>query len=250
MQTITLRPPLSPPEQTRRDQLDAIIEQHVSGFAQTAIALSEVKRDRLWRSTHDSFESYCEEKFDKCRSYSYELAAVGEALANLSDVSDSPLPGAFRQARPLTKLTNAEQQNTAWAAALIISGDNPTETHVAQAVAAVQAQPAAQFTPGQAVTVQSGNFAGQAVTVDSLQGVIVYCRDAEGKTIPLLTTELVTVAPTTPKNAKPNPSTQLIQGLGAKIEVLEVRVNLLEMLLAETVPYLPAALQECVTAVI
>jgi hypothetical protein len=252
MQTLTLRPLLTPEEQTRRDQLDALIEQHVSGFAQTAIALSEVKRDQLWRSTHDSFEHYCEDKFDKCRSHGYQLAAVGEALANLSDVSDAPLPGSFRQARPLTKLTDATQQDAAWQAALTISNDNPTEADVARAVVAVQSQPSPQFTPGQVLTVQVGEFAGQIVTVDSTQGVIVHCTNEAGKPVALLTTEIAPLEPPKPRsqNPKPHPSTQLIQGLGAKAEVLQARVTLLESLLNEAVPYLPAALLQCVNNVL
>jgi hypothetical protein len=183
---------LSCQDQQRRAALEALIDQHLNDFIRVAAALAEIKRDRLWRNSHPSFEAFSAEKFDKGRSYGYELAAAGEILAHLqqSGIPDSDLPASASQIRALSGLQPSEQVEAVQVAQAIAVG-KPTAIHANRAAEAVKTKLQSPQ-PGQKVTVldESSPYYGQQVEVVASQGVIVQATIAPGEVKPFLSNEV------------------------------------------------------------
>ena len=75
-------------------------------------ALAKIRDSRLYRETHETFESYCRDRWDMGKAYAYRLidsAQVQEVLSPMGDIT----PTNERQVRPLTKLTPEQQQEAA-----------------------------------------------------------------------------------------------------------------------------------------
>lgn len=99
-------------------------------FYEAGVALREIRDKRLYRSTHRTFEQYCQDRFGFHRRHSYQLidaATVVENLCansaqkNLDDSSAQILPTHEYQIRPLTKLEPVEQV-VAWQQAVEETG--------------------------------------------------------------------------------------------------------------------------------
>src|SRR5690606_33165582 len=71
----------------------------------------EIRDRRLYRVSHDTFETYCREKWNMERAQAYRLMDSAGVVKNLSPMGDKPT--SERQARPLTRLP-AERQPEAW----------------------------------------------------------------------------------------------------------------------------------------
>lgn len=245
------RPILTLEEQSRRDQLERVIDRHLESFVETAIALAEIKRDHLWRNTHDSFTHYCADKFGRAKTQAYDLAGAGEVLASLSGMAE-PLPTSNRQVQPLRNL-EPEQQQEAWRAAVATAPEGKiTETKVAKAVEAIKtAKPAVEV--GQTLAVQCGEYQGETVTVQAIEGVVVQCVDESGNAIALLTTELIPPESSVQSNRTPKQgqASELIAQLETKLQIERVRTEMLETLLRKCLPLLPIGeLRQDVAAVL
>lgn len=118
----------------------AIGRDHVFHVAR---ALMEIRDDRLYRETHDSFDAYCEEKWDFKRSRASQLISFYRVLGNVSGdvtaVNNSAsipdgLPQNERVARELNRLPDDEQAE-AWEEAkqACVDGE-PTHQDVAAVV--------------------------------------------------------------------------------------------------------------------
>lgn len=85
--------------------MERVIER---SFYQAGIALKQLRDRRLYRSTHRTFEEYCNDRFGySSRRQPYriiEAAAVVDNLTDKCDPLDHILPTNERQVRPLTKL--------------------------------------------------------------------------------------------------------------------------------------------------
>ncbi len=83
-------------------------------------ALRELRDRRLYRSTHDTFEHYCRDRFNMRRAHPYRLilaASVYENLLEAAETKDAILPTNECQLRPLTRLP-PEKQADAWRSAV------------------------------------------------------------------------------------------------------------------------------------
>jgi hypothetical protein len=98
-------------------------------FEAVGDALLKIRDKRLYRATHATFDSYCEEKWNLGARYARQLANASEVMGNLRAEagrvieeldrihgSDPELPASERQARPLAKLPRP-QQRLAWESA-------------------------------------------------------------------------------------------------------------------------------------
>lgn len=247
MLTVAPCPILTFAEQSRRNQLETIIDAHVASVIQVAMALAEIKRDQLWRGDYDSFEDFCRGKFGKSKGHSYELAQAGEAVVNLSDESNI-LPTAFRQVRPLLKLA-PDAQRQAWKLALETSPNPvPSEADVARAVATIQTQPMLQ--PGQQIIVAAGEYEGQTVKVIDIDSVIVQCESASGDAIALLTTELIAPDAEPVKSAPPKAgqASEIIARLETELKIERARTLMIESILRDALPHLPINLRDRASA--
>jgi hypothetical protein len=233
---------LTETQTARRAELDKVIEKGAATFYEVAIALAEIKHEGLWRSTHESFGLYCEEKLGRGGSYSYEVAAAGEVLGDLAECEI--LPSSANQVRPLQKL-KPEQRREAWEAAVEVSkgaGRNPNKQVIESAARSVQEE-RPTFEPGQKVTVQAGDFAGTEVEIIDVKGVVITARTDEAVPLALLSTELASPRriPESPKatSIKNHPLAHELEISGVQANILEARVCLLEGLLRQAVFILP-----------
>lgn len=122
---------LSLEEQRDRLHLERVIER---SFYQAGIALKQLRDRRLYRSTHRTFEEYCNDRFGySSRRQPYlliEAAAVVDNLRDKCDPMDHILPTNERQVRPLTKL-EPDLQREAWQMAVEEAGNKvPSSTIV------------------------------------------------------------------------------------------------------------------------
>lgn len=92
--------PLEVADQNLLTQLEAKVE---SGMMEFALALSQIKSHKgglLWRSQgYESFEDYCQSRFDFKKQHAYRLAAAGEFVSSLD--TGMPLPIRESQVRPI-----------------------------------------------------------------------------------------------------------------------------------------------------
>ncbi len=97
-------------EQQRRDELEAIIKTRLQAFVEFCLAMHEIKGKRLYRSTHNTWESYCEDNLGVSRQSGVNYANAGEVIELIQENVNSCLqngtimiPQNEAQARPLTK---------------------------------------------------------------------------------------------------------------------------------------------------
>ena len=92
---------LSPEEEADRQRLELKVER---AFYESGKALVELRSRRLYRSTHKSFEEYCQDRFGFQRAHSYRLIDAARVVDNLSlgclQIGDI-IPNNESQCRPL-----------------------------------------------------------------------------------------------------------------------------------------------------
>lgn len=106
-------------------------------FYDVGRALTEIRDNKLYRGTHKTFESFCQDEWDMERRHAYRLIAGAEVLENVSRGTQIPKV-TERAVRPLTALPPARQRK-AWAK--LDKSKSITVTAVVQAVAKVQPLP-------------------------------------------------------------------------------------------------------------
>lgn len=109
---------LNPSEQEERVQLEAKISQHQQAFDEVGNALISLRDKRLYRSTHDTFERYCQEQWDMTSRRANQLIKAAEVMQNLKANNNGNncsqiLPANEAQIRYLTSLT-PEQRREVW----------------------------------------------------------------------------------------------------------------------------------------
>lgn len=136
---------LSVQEKDERELHESIVDNSIAGIQQIAqigdASLKVLRDKRLYRSTHKTFEDYCQERFGITRIQAHRRIAFGQLIDDLLPRGNKNLPATERQARPLTKLDTPEQQADAWEAAQAATGkEQPPASAVADAVQELQAK--------------------------------------------------------------------------------------------------------------
>jgi hypothetical protein len=121
---------LTVPERKQLRQCEAAIERANRHDLERAKALRTIRERRLYRATHTTFETYCQERWGFSRQHASRLIDHAEVAENLSPIGDIPRREAH--ARPLVTLTPTQQQR-AWKLYL---GTKPIR-HTAAAIATV-----------------------------------------------------------------------------------------------------------------
>src|ERR1700730_9474831 len=127
--------PLSAGESARLLERETVIEKGFQSFVEVGIALSEIRDERLYRETHETFEEYCRERWGMSYRRAKQLMDVVDVVENLNNCSDLPRPTHESQIRPLTKL-EPEEQREAWRKATE-TDPKPTARKVEQTVRTV-----------------------------------------------------------------------------------------------------------------
>ncbi|MDH4317114.1 MAG: hypothetical protein OEV64_01870, partial [Desulfobulbaceae bacterium] len=76
--------PLSVREQKRLSELEGIIAENFKGFVAVGMALAEIREQRLYRQSYNTFEAYCLELWDMAYRHANRLIASAEVIDNLS----------------------------------------------------------------------------------------------------------------------------------------------------------------------
>jgi hypothetical protein len=111
-------PPLTPPEAQALSQCEQIIRKGLETFVEVGNAFVKIRDQRLFRSSHDTFEEYCRDKWKFTARQANRLIGAGGVVDNLKrDQLVSSVPAAIpeneAQARPLTELPPAKQVEAA-----------------------------------------------------------------------------------------------------------------------------------------
>lgn len=106
---IDIRPELSVAEQSRLEELTAVVDRHLKSFVEVGRALAEIKQLQLWRGSHESFPHFCRDKWDLGQSHAYRMIDASFVVENLSPIGERFLPQNESQVRPLTEFSKPEQ---------------------------------------------------------------------------------------------------------------------------------------------
>jgi len=131
--------PLSLEERSRLQDSEKVIEAGVGQFLAVGTALSEIKRDRLYREGFKTFKEYCNVRWQFGASYAYRLIDSAECVAQLKEAAGTEglkaLPTNEYQVRQLAKLKTPKSRVTAWNDAVTkADGDNVTAEIVEKVV--------------------------------------------------------------------------------------------------------------------
>jgi len=108
---------LTTTEQGQLQQCETVIAEGLKTFYAVGEALVTIRAERLYRTTHTTFEGYCEERWGIGKSQSNRLMSasrVYKALETSPIGEDGILPSNEAQIRPLTSLHDSELQREAW----------------------------------------------------------------------------------------------------------------------------------------
>jgi hypothetical protein len=75
----------------RRDELETALEEARRAFVEAGRALAEIRDQRLYRDTHETFEDYLQDRWGFSRPQGYRLidaAAVADAVSPIGDVAN------------------------------------------------------------------------------------------------------------------------------------------------------------------
>lgn len=117
------------------DECEAVIERGLATFVEVGDALAEVRDLRLYRSTHETFEAYCEQRWGLSRKRAYDLIGAAEVVGALSPIGDTPMPANEGQARALRPVKDEpEKMAEAMKQAAAVTNGKPTASAIAEAV--------------------------------------------------------------------------------------------------------------------
>jgi len=122
---------LSPEEETDRQRLELKVER---AFFDAGSGLRELRDRRLYRTSHKTFEQYCQDRFGYNRISAHYKITASEVFENLLTKSEQILPTKETQVRPLAKLDPNEQRQIWKQAVKAAGGKVPTERIVKDAV--------------------------------------------------------------------------------------------------------------------
>ena len=138
-----LRLPIFESLSQREQELRLSLEQDVkTSFYRSGIALIKLNQLRLYRSTHLSFEEFCQDEFGYTSDYAYLKMAAAKIYQNLIDNlpptngRQTILPTRQRQLRPIVKAKlNDDAQVEVWKMAIALAeGKVPSSSIVTEAV--------------------------------------------------------------------------------------------------------------------
>lgn len=120
-------------EQSELERHEAVIQRGLNAFVEVGNALAAIRDSRLYRDTHGTFEEYCREKWGVSRVHAFRVIEAASVAENLLPIGNI-LPTTESQARPLTRLSPADQV-AAWQVAVETAPNGKvTAAHVEEVV--------------------------------------------------------------------------------------------------------------------
>jgi len=103
--------PLQSVEQKKLVDCEKTIRRGIKAFFEVGKALAIIKTERLYRCEYQTFDQYCEEKWDFSRIRAYQLINATACMEMLTNVN-IPLPQNEAQVRPLLNIPEDEIEDT------------------------------------------------------------------------------------------------------------------------------------------
>lgn len=128
-------------ETQRLEHCEAVIRRGLNTYVTVGLAIMEIREQRLYRATHQSFEAYARDRLECSREHAYRLIRAAAVALQLREHTTEGCPEPVREGhvRPLAALDSAEQQAEAWNRAVeAAGGELPTRAQVEEAVATVR----------------------------------------------------------------------------------------------------------------
>ncbi len=101
--------PLEMVERNDLQYLEQIIEKGVKTFIEVGEALAKIRDGRLYRESHDTFESYCRDRWGFTKSYANYMVSSAEAVKSLSPQT-ATIVATESQARELAKVPKERRE--------------------------------------------------------------------------------------------------------------------------------------------
>lgn len=137
---------LTPLESSRLSALEEVLHRNLDAFYEAGAALAEIREKRLYREMYDTFEAYCDLRWNMTRQRAYQLMSTTQLRQALSTQVDI-LPVNERQVRALAQAPPA-QRDDAWARAVAgANGGQPSASDVALAVDRLAAEAQGALSP-------------------------------------------------------------------------------------------------------
>ena len=136
---------LTLPEAATLRECEMYIDTGLAQFLVVGTALARIRDERLYRANYDTFEDYCQTKWNMSRQYVNRIVAAAEVVDDLETIVSKPANEA--QAKPLAKLPR-EERAAVWMEAVETSPKDAdgkpkiTAKHVEKVVAAKLDRPA------------------------------------------------------------------------------------------------------------
>lgn len=102
---------LSPAENRHLKAMEGRIERGLHTFRVVGEALTDIRDNRLYRETHDTFEAYCRDRWDLDRVRAYQLMGAAEVLRVLGG-DEKEGPANESQAREMLTLVHVAGPET------------------------------------------------------------------------------------------------------------------------------------------
>jgi len=120
--------PLTATEITILADCEQIIERGQRSFIDVGNALATIRESRLYRATHDTFETYCKQRWKIGRNYANKQIAAAKIVQSLGTTVPI-LPTTETQVRPLLEFDEADQPKV-WEKVVkqITSGNGDSQT--------------------------------------------------------------------------------------------------------------------------
>jgi hypothetical protein len=110
--------PLDEAQEQHLAKCEAIIENGIKSFWEVAEALLDIRDQELYRTTHGTFQDYCNDRWGITARHANRLMLAGDVVKNLKSdqlvsLESVAIPQNEAQARPLAPLTALQQVEAA-----------------------------------------------------------------------------------------------------------------------------------------
>jgi hypothetical protein len=99
-------------------------------FVEVGNALATIRDNRLYRADHETFEAYCQERWNIKRSYAYSLMSAADVVSAIADTG-LPAPANEGQARELARVPEPERSDV-WREVQDRTEGKPTAAAIAE----------------------------------------------------------------------------------------------------------------------
>lgn len=131
---------------SRLADLEEVIQHGLETFVEVGQALAEIRDSRLYGESFETFEAYCQQRWDFSKPYAHRLIVAAEIVQEVVPIGTAPrTESVARELAPLREEPDVLRET--WADAVERYGDKPTAAQVKEVVAEHRRQPERRSEP-------------------------------------------------------------------------------------------------------